>query len=225
MTRENAKTEGPETRSHTEAARLGLFGPLSAASMIIGDMLGSFLTPDYSRRSQAISKLAARSAAQKALVDVFLLAFHLAVIPFVIGLLIALRSNRSAKIGAILLASAGVAGVLLTLFFPCDPGCEPFVSLRGTLHIFFAIPMGIAILVSIFLFSRAFDELGRWRRFAMYSKLTAITGLVLAAITVATAQSAWVGLFERALTLSYLQWYAVIGLAIAGGGLPRVGFD
>jgi hypothetical protein len=223
MTNRNAKFGGQGTHLPRAVVILGLFGPLAAASMIAGDLFGSFLTPDYSPRSQAISELVAIGAAQKPLVDLFLLAFHMAVIPFAISLFLALGSNRWAKIASILLASAGIAGVLLTLFFPCDPGCVPFVSLRGTLHIFIAIPMGIAILVAIFLFARVFDVRAGWQRFAMYSKVTAITGLVLAVITVVTAESAWVGLLERTLTLSYLQWYAVIGVVIVRGGLPRFG--
>ena len=104
-----------------------------------------------------------------------------------------------------------MTGVILTLFFPCDPGCAPFVSLRGTLHIFVAVPMGFAILIGIWLTGR---RLRSRPSLARYAYITAGLGLALAVLTVALAETSAVGLVERVLTWSYLQWYAVSGLMI-----------
>lgn len=123
-------------------------------------------------------------------------------------------NGKNRSIGPMLLALAGALGVVLTLFFPCDVGCEPFVSLRGTLHIFIAVPMGFAIILSILAFSQSFKRDNYWVRYSRYSKVTFIIGVVFAIVTVALAESSMVGLAERVLTISYLQWYVVIGIAL-----------
>lgn len=169
-----------------------------------------------SRTGQAISELIERGAPYKAILDPLLLGFHALVIPFAWGLHRSTAVTRRGALGPILLAGAGVLGVILTAFFPCDPGCEPFQSLRGTLHIVIAIPMGFSVLFGILALSFQFRADKRWMKFSRYSMATFITGVVLAVLTVLLAESSLVGLFERALTASYLQWYVVIGAALIG---------
>lgn len=191
--------------------KLGLCGPLAAAMFLLADLAGIMMTPGYSPAGQAISELMETGAPAKAIVDPLLVAYHGLVIPFALGLYRWLPSGGPGLAGPLLLAFAGMAGVVLTLFFPCDPGCEPFVSLRGTLHVFIAIPMGFSILVGIFLTARVLPESPALVR---YGYVTAGLGFVLALLTVARAETDLVGIFERVLTWSYLQWYAVTGLLI-----------
>lgn len=213
----------------TEAARqrsvrlLGGCGVLAAAAFALADGLGIALMPGYSAWSDAISELVERGAAAKHVVDPFLLLYHALVIPFAIGLRRAIYPDALLPVGPFILGLAGFAGVSLTLFFPCDPGCEPFVSLRGTLHIFIAIPMGISILIAIWMVGGAMRASPPWHGFASYSRATAIAGAGLAAVTVALAETDRVGLFERLLTWSYLQWYVVTGLSIARGRMTERG--
>jgi hypothetical protein len=47
-----------------------------------------------------------------------------------------------------------------------------------------------------------------------YSQITFAAGVVLAVVTVALAETDLVGLLERLLTASHLQWYAVMGIAV-----------
>ena len=75
--------------------------------------------------------------------------------------------------------------------------------------------MGISVLVSVLWFSRLFRRRAGWSLFSGYTVVTAATGLGLAAATVLLAETDWVGLLERLLTLSYLQWYVVIGAVAA----------
>ncbi|SEP26310.1 hypothetical protein SAMN04490248_1599 [Salinihabitans flavidus] len=110
----------------------------------------------------------------------------------------------------------GVVGVILTLFLPCDQGCRPFTSLRGDaahLHRYFiAIPMGFAILIGILFAGR---RLRVHPALACYAYVTtAGFGLAIAGLMVGLAGTDDVGLVERALTWSYLQWYAVTRLTI-----------
>ena len=208
-----------ERKESTRNARrltmaLGCCGIVSVAYFALADGLGAFLTPDYSMTTQAISELMETGAPFKHVVDPLLVGYHGLVIPFAIGLHRAIRGDKRNPLGAILLASAGAAGVLLTLFFPCDPGCEPFITIRGTLHIFLAIPMGFAILFAILAFSRRFRHDPAWGGFALYSVLTFAAGIAMAFTTVLLAETDLVGLSERLLTYTYLQWYAVMGVAV-----------
>jgi hypothetical membrane protein len=132
---------------------LAICGPLAALMFLAADVVGALLTPGYSMAKQAISELMEVGAPYKHVVDPLLIAYHGLVIPFAVGLHRALPGGARGWIAASLLGAAGLAGVALTLFFPCDPGCEPFVSLRGTAHIFIAIPMGFSILFAILGFS------------------------------------------------------------------------
>jgi len=101
------------------------------------------------------------------------------------------------------------------LFFPCDPGCEPFVSVRGTLHIFIAIPMGFSILFAILGFSFRLAHNEEWRLHRLYSVLAFVAGIAMAVATVLLAETDWVGWLERAFTWVYLQWYVVMGTVAA----------
>lgn len=197
--------------SHLTRTALAACGPLSACVMIAADRFGAMLTPGYSSTAQAISELVEVGAAQKSMVDPLLVTFHGLAIPFAAGLFLALTPGRNVLLASLLLAGAGLMGVVLTLFLPCDPGCRPFVSLRGTLHIAIAVPMGFAILFAILLYGRAFQRRRRWQALGTYSVLTAAVSLVLAAATVLNAETPWVGTLERALTLGYIQWYAIVG--------------
>lgn len=188
-----------------------LCGPLAAAVFLAADLTGIVKTPGYSPGSQAISELMEQGAPAKPLVDPLLVLYHGLAIPFAAGLHRGLPEGRPGRAGPLLIALAGMAGVILTLFFPCDPGCAPFVSLRGTLHIFIAIPMGFAILIGILLIGL---RLRGHRAFAGHAYATAGLGLGLAGVTVVVAETDLVGLVERVLTWSYLQWYAVSGVII-----------
>jgi hypothetical membrane protein len=196
---------------------LGACGILAPAAFAAADIFGSVLTPGYSAWSDAISELVEKGAARKSLVDPLLVLYHALVIPFSVGIHRAVYGSRTIAAGPVLLGLAGGIGIVLTLFFPCDPGCEPFVTRTGTMHILLAIPMGISIVVAIWLVGRRMRRTVAWQNFATYSLGTAALGLSLALVTVALAESGHVGVLERILTYAYLQWYVVLGVAIAAG--------
>jgi hypothetical protein len=196
--------------------RLWIFGAcgiLSGLLITIAYLIGAILQPGYSSIRQAISELIAVGAPDKALLDVLILGFHALVIPFAYGLYLGVEKRKGAGIGPYLLAAAGVMGIILTLFFPCDPGCVP-TTLPGTLHIFIAVPMGFLILFAILAFSFRFRERPTWAWYSTYSLATFITGIILAVITVVLAESSLVGLLERLLTAAYQQWYILLGIAL-----------
>lgn len=186
---------------------------IAVALFVFADVYGSFARPGYSPVANAISELIETGAPNKRVLDFLIGTYHALVIPFAVGLLSATQNGRLSFLGPALLAVAGVLGVVLTVFFPCDAGCEP-VTARGTAHIFIAVPMGFSILLAILAFSHRFSKIPRWASFARYSRLTAFAGLVLAIATVVMAETDMVGLLERVLTISYLQWYLVVGTVL-----------
>lgn len=193
---------------------------LGTALFVTADLYGSSTRPGYSPVADAISELVETGAPNKSVLDFLIGSYHAMVVPFAYGLYCATRNGPRSLIGPALLAVAGALGVGLTMFFPCDRGCEPLTA-RGTAHIFIAIPMGLSVIVAILVFSRRFSELPHWAVFATYSKLTALVGLILACLTITFAESDMVGLLERVLTLSYLQWYVVVGTVLLRKGHPR----
>lgn len=192
----------------------GLCGIASALCFVAADALGSALRPGYSPVSDAISELIETGAPNKALIDAFLLGFHGLVIPFAIGLHREVRARPRGWIAPLFLAGAGCLGVVLTLFFPCDPGCRPLTP-RGTAHIFIAVPMGFSVVLSILAFSWRFGADPDWRGWRGYSRATFAVAIGLAVLTVALAETRFVGVSERALTLAYLQWYVAVGVKLA----------
>lgn len=193
---------------------------IAVSLFVLADIYGSLARHDYSPVANAISELIETGAPNKRVLDLLIGTFHALVVPFAFGLLSATRNGRLSFLGPALLAVAGSLGVVLTLFFPCDAGCEP-VTARGTAHIFIAVPMGFSVLLAILAFSNRFAKIPHWTRYARYSRVTAFAGLVLAISTVVMAETDMVGLLERVLTISYLQWYLVVGTVLLKLGVGR----
>ena len=193
---------------------------VGVALFVFADVYGSSARLGYSPVADAISELIETGAPNKPILDLLIGSYHALVVPFAYGLFLATRNGYLSLFGSNLLALSGCFGVVLTALFPCDIGCQP-VTVRGTAHIFIAVPMGFSILLAILMFSLRFSKLQGWAGFAIYSRLTALLGLILAVFTVSLAESDIVGLLERALTISYLQWYLVVGIALLRRGLRR----
>jgi hypothetical membrane protein len=193
---------------------LGGCGILSVLMFVAADRAGAYLTPGYSSVAETISELVETQAPYKFLVTPFLTIFHGLLIPFAVGLHRALEPSPRGVAGPALLAIAGFAGVILTLFFPCDPGCYPPQTTLGAVHRFIAAPMGFSIVVAMFAFSRRFAADPVWSDLEGYCRLTAVTALVLAILTFVLARTDYVGLAERLLTYSFLQWYFIVGLNV-----------
>jgi uncharacterized membrane protein len=158
-----------------------------------------------------VSELIESGAPNKALLDVMILGFHILVIPFAYGMHLSMNQGRGSKLGPLLLAGAGSLGIVLTLFFPCDPGCKP-VTWRGKMHIGLAIPLGFLILFAILAFSQRMKSDEVWSSYSRYSLGTFISGLFLGILSAAFAKSSVGGILERLIGIAYQQWYIVSGI-------------
>jgi len=191
----------------------GICGIVSAILLTATYIVGALLRPGFSSMRQAISELIEAGAPNKLLLDIMLFFFHGLVIPFAYGLHRGINDGKGSKLGPFLLGGAGVIGLFLTAFFPCDPGCEP-VTFTGIMHIFISIPMGFMVLFSILAFSRRLKKSANWTGYAKYSLITFIVGFVLGILAVVFAKSTVGGLIERLISASYQQWYIVMGLKL-----------
>jgi hypothetical protein len=191
----------------------GVCGIVSAVLLTVTYVVGDILRPGFSSMSQAISELIEAGSPNKTLLDIMLFFFHGLVIPFAYGLHKGINDGKGSKLGPWLLAGAGVLGLVITAFFPCDPGCEP-VTLRGILHIFIAVPMGFMILFAILAFSRRMKKTENWKQYSTYSLITFIAGFLLGVLAVVFAKSSVGGLIERLISASYQQWYVVMGVIL-----------
>jgi hypothetical membrane protein len=190
----------------------GVCGIVSALLYIAAWVVGDYLRPGYSTRKQAVSELIETGAPNKLLLDIMILGFHILVIPFAYGLHISIDQGKG-KLAPILLSSAGGVGIVLTLFFPCDPGCDP-VTFRGKMHIALAIPLGFLIMFSILAYSRRLEKDQNWLAFASYSRLTFLASFFSGVLSAAFAKSSLGGILERLVGLAYQQWYIVMGTAL-----------
>jgi len=195
----------------------GACGIVSAVLLTAAYVVGDLLRPGFSSMRQAISELIESGAPNKALLDGMLFGFHGLVIPFAYGLHRGIDGGKGSRLGPFLLAGAGVLGLVLTAFFPCDPGCEP-VTLRGIMHIFISIPMGFMVLFSILAFSRRLKKTDDWAGYGRYSLITFSAGFLLGVLAVVFAKSSVGGLIERLISASYQQWYIVMGIALVRRG-------
>lgn len=191
----------------------GAAGILSALLYIAAWIIGPILRPGFSSMTQAVSELIEAGAPNKLLLDSLIFGFHLLVIPFAYGLHRAIDGGRGSKAGPLLLAGAGVLGLVLTLFFPCDQGCVA-ETFRGTMHIVLAIPLGFLILFAILAFSRRLKRAEGWSGYDTYSLITFIAGLVMGVLAAAFAKSAVGGVLERLVGIAYQQWYVVMGITL-----------
>jgi hypothetical membrane protein len=197
----------------------GAAGITSALFYIAAWIVGDILRPGFSMQTQAVSELIEAGAPNKLLLDIMIFGFHLLVIPFAYGLYQNINEGKGSKVGAILLASAGLLGMVLTLFFPCDPGCVAD-TFRGTMHIVLAIPLGFLILFAILAFSRHLRDAEQWTGYGTYSLVTFFVGLVMGVLAAAFAKGGMGGILERLVGIAYQQWYIVMGIALIRRSKP-----
>lgn len=194
---------------------LGSCGMRAAAAFAPADGMAIALACGQSASPDAIGEPVDRGAAARHGMVPVLLPDHTLVSPFALGLHRAIHPDPVRPVGRVMRGLAGLADVIVTLFPPRAPGCEPFVSPRRPLHNFVAIPPGLSILVALWRIGGAMRASPQWRRFAGNSGATAVAGAGLAAVAIVLAETERLGPNGRLRTRSRLQWYIATGLASA----------
>jgi len=191
-----------------------LCGIISALLYVVTYVTGDILRPGYSTIADSVSELVEVNAPNKSLLDSMLLVVHALVIPFAYGLHWGIDEGNGSKAGPIMLAISGIMGIILTLFFPCDPGGKP-VTVTGFLHVIIAVlGIGFMTIFAILAFSLRFKKSKGWSGFFKYSMITSLITFLLALITCIFVESSFSGLLERLVGAAYHQWFIVMGIAV-----------
>jgi hypothetical protein len=180
---------------------------------LVGDLVGGYITPNYSYVKNAVSELIQSGAEHRTFLSSFLFLHALTIILFSIGILSdhPFESSKSIFIGGILLLAVGASHALSSSIFPQDPvGAES--TFPGVMHLILVGITVVAIVVLMPLLGVGFDRLYGWRHFLIF------TFLCLAVITVSGVSSPVViskgieamGLTERITGYTFYAWMFVL---------------
>ena len=180
---------------------------------LVGDLVGGFITPNYSYVKNAVSELIQSGAEHRTFLSSFLFLHALMIILFSIGILSEhpYELSKPIFIGGILLLTVGTSHALSSSIFPQDPvGAES--TFPGVMHLILVGITVVAIVVLMPLLGVGFDRLYGWRHFAIF------TILCLAVIIVSGVSSPVVigkgielmGLTERITGYTFYVWMFVL---------------
>jgi hypothetical membrane protein len=194
---------------------LAVCGIIAPLLYVFTVALGGILTPNYSHVSNAISELIETGAPYKMFLNPLFDVYNILIVLFAAGLCYARNVQRSFSAGVVLLAATGVAGLLMTLFFPQDPRGTP-LTFAGQMHIALAGVESALTILLVFLMGVAFRGDERWPRFSTYSFVTGVLIIITGVATaLATAQGSGIlGLLERCTIGVFLLWVFVVAVRL-----------
>jgi hypothetical membrane protein len=203
-------------RSQIPIRILALCGVIATLVFTTLTLVFGALYPGYDHASQQISELGARGAPNALGMNV--LGFGLTgllTIGFAYSLQQAFSPFASRQWGPALIGIGGLS-LLAVSVFSCDAGCE-LGSARAARH---SITAGLTIssmILAQFLFASTFRSTSEWRRFAGYSRLSALTSIGLAfafGLAYFGEFDQWIGISERVLVGIGLLWMSVVGIQL-----------
>jgi Protein of unknown function (DUF998) len=192
-----------------------------AAVVYVGTViLGGLLRPGYSHISMAISELVADGAPNRAMLSSLFLLYNALLTVFGIGLLLKTnspsRERVSGIIGSLALVLVGMAGILMELVFPQEPGGTARMF-AGKMHFVMAGIASLGTMVAILslgLWFRKFPVLKGYVTYSLISVLIIFLSGGLSAAALAY-HSVLFGLIERITILTFTLWIFFVGLKMA----------
>ena len=201
--------------------KIFMFCGIAAAVLYVGTViLGGWLRPGYSHISMAISELVAEDAPNRALLSALLLLYNLLVSIFGIGLLLKVNSQSqgrvSGTIGSLALMAVGVAGLLMEIAFPQEPGGTA-TTFAGTMHIVMAGVASLGTMVAILALAFWFRNIPALKGHIAYSIISVGIIFVSGGLTAAAmaSHSPLFGLIERITIFTFILWVFVLGRTMA----------
>ena len=180
---------------------------------LLGDVIGGFITPDYSYIRNAVSELVQSGAENRRILSIFFFIHAIMIVLFSIGIMVQhpFAQSRLVFIGGILLLVVGISHALSSAIFPMDPvGAKS--TFPGVMHL---VLVGITV-VSIFilmpLLGIGFSRLYGWSNFTTYTFISLVI-IVLsgAASPIVIGRGIEVmGLTERITGYTFYTWMAVL---------------
>ncbi len=193
----------------------GASGIALVSIYITTTVVGALLRPGYSHIRDSVSELIEMGAPNKGLLDMMFGSYHLLLIMFAIGLHLALPRTRWGWLGPALVGVAGFLGIILTVHFPCDVGCEANpTTFWGKGH-------GVLVAISaLFVFSGMLALTSRmrqnfaWSPYSRYTLISAFATFGLGIATIPFLNTDYTGLGERLALIPIFLWFVVIGLKL-----------
>ena len=209
--REVLRTSPKARTARTGLVLAGVGGVLAAFFYVATVVLGGAIVPGYSHLRHSVSELTSPGAPYRTVLALGFLLYNIAVALLGIGLLRSSAPSRWSRIAAALLIVCAAAGILQIEPFPQDPMGSP-ITTAGGVHIALAGLSAMSLVVSLLMFARAWRQDATWMPLCRFSVLTAIAILVTGGIGAALVTSPVFGLLERLTQLSFLSWFAGVGV-------------
>jgi hypothetical protein len=194
---------------------------MAAAVLYVGTViLGGLLRPGYSHISMAISELVAEGAPNRSLLSSSFLVYNLLVTLFGAGLFLQVNSQPRGRLsgltGSLALLAVGIAGILMELAFPQEPGGTA-VTFSGLMHFVMAGVASLGTMLAILMMAFWFRNIPELKGYVVYSVISVAVVFVSGGMSVAAIAShfPFFGLVERATILTFILWMFVIGRAMA----------
>jgi hypothetical protein len=137
---------------------------------LLGDLVGGFITPNYSYIRNAVSELIQSGADNRTFLSSFLFLHAIMIVLFSIGLLGHHQFSQSISIfiGGILLLAVGISHLLSSSIFPMDPvGAKS--TFPGVMHLIFVGITVISTFILMPLLGIGLSRLYEWRFFLTFT--------------------------------------------------------
>jgi hypothetical protein len=193
----------------------------AAAIVYIGTViLGGWLRPGYSHISMAISELVADGAPNRTLLSALFLVYNALLSVFGVGLLLEVNSRSrgriSGMIGSLALLLVGLAGILMELAFPQEPGGTA-TTFAGIMHFVMAGIAALGTMVAILMLAFWFKNISALKGFIVYSLMSVAVIFLSGGLGAAAManHSSLFGLVERITIFTFTIWIFIIARKMA----------
>jgi hypothetical membrane protein len=209
----------------TEIDRRGLLGGLAVAGPLLFTAAWLIAWPaqeEYSPRHEDISALAAVDAQRSWIMILGFLTLGLGTVALALALLNAVRCGRSAKVGAALLAFAGLGIVVAGLarndcsseLAACRALPAGELSWHHHVHDLVSALVFVSLVVAQLVLARVFGWDEFWRDLRSYSVVSGTATLVLLVVYGTRVFGAWNGLVQRVFLAVPFAWIVVVGVHV-----------
>lgn len=187
-------------------------GALAASAVYIGTtVIGGAIVPGYSHIEDSVSSLTSPGAPFRAELGVGFALYNAAVVVMAVGLWRTSRPALPIRIATGVLVLGSIAGVLMVEPFPQDPMGAP-LTVPGVMHLVLAGVAALGLVAAAVLYGVAWRRDPVWRGISTLSIIAGVVVLVTGGVGAAFVTSPVFGLLERVTQISFLAWFAVIGV-------------
>lgn len=201
--------------------RILLFCGMAAAILYTATViLGGLIRPGYSHLVEAISELVADGAPNRPLLSSLFLGYNILLGLFGLGLFLKVNQQPDRRaaglIGSVTLFLVGLAGVLMELAFPQDPGGFA-TTFAGTMHLVMAGIASLGTMVAVFTMGLWFRNTPGLKNCVLYSFISVAVIFISGGFTAMAMANKYqyFGAIERITIGTFILWVFVIALRMA----------